>query len=424
MLGFEYSVLDTAWREELIDAGFVRVVAQSQLLPLEDAAALQDVSVGDEVMVVMDRLVTGKTAPERLVESIESALEQGEGRCVVLIDANDEGVAGSDVEINSRRWQAFRYSRSLSCGACDRSFSEPTPQLFNFNSPLGACPECEGFGSLIETDMDLVVPDRTKSLRQGAVAPWNSPAYAHELEELIALAPDLGIPPDIPYSELTDEHLNVIQHGSKPHDFGGLDGFFAWLERRKYKMHLRVFLSRWRSYRPCNACDGARLKPDALVVRLGDKNIAELCRLRAEEAKGFLRDLPLSETEGQVGLVMLDQIAARLGYLVEVGLGYLPLDRSLRTLSSGEAQRVAMTSTLGSNLVDMLYVLDEPTAGLHAVDVGRLTGAIGRLRDRGNSVIVVDHEEEVIAGADLVVEFGPGAGARGDESFIRGRPVK
>ncbi|MCA9240072.1 MAG: excinuclease ABC subunit UvrA, partial [Planctomycetales bacterium] len=298
----------------------------------------------------------------------------------------------------------------------------PTPQLFNFNSPLGACPACEGFGSTIETDMSLVAPDPGKSLRQGAVAPWNSPAYAHELEELIALAPDYDLPLDAPFSELSQEHLDIVLHGSPRHNFGGLDGFFAWLERRKYKMHLRVFLSRWRSYRSCDACRGARLKPDALAVRVGGRNIAELMALPPRQVLEFFASLELTEAQRQVSRAMLDQVLARLNYLVEVGLGYLTLDRALRTLSSGEGQRVAMCSTLGSNLVDMLYVLDEPTAGLHAVDVDRLAGAIRRLRDRGNTVIVVDHEEEVIRGADHVVEFGPGAGAEGGDIVFQGPP--
>lgn len=405
-----------AWREELVELGYVRAVLGDRTVSLSDGP-LPEAPAGGDALVVVDRLALGRTSPERLAESAEAALAAGEGACVALVEDDD-----GERTIDERRWSVRRYSRGLVCGGCGREFAEPTPQLFNFNSPLGACSACEGFGSVIETDMELVVPDRSKSLRQGAVAPWNSPAYAHELEELLALAPDYGIPVDAPFAELADEHLGVVLHGSQRHNFGGLDGFFRWLERRKYKMHLRVFLSRWRAYRECAECGGARLRPEALAVRVGGKNFAELCALPAAAAQAFFAGLSLSDAQRQVARVMLGQVTSRLAYLTEVGLAYLTLDRALRTLSSGEARRVAMTATLGSDLVDMLYVLDEPTAGLHTTDVRRLTGAVQRLRDRGNTVIVVDHEEDVIAAADEAVEFGPGAGADGGDVVYQGPP--
>ncbi|TWT77089.1 UvrABC system protein A [Posidoniimonas polymericola] len=423
MLAYPHETDSPTWREELVEAGFVRAIIGSHTYNLDDPS-VRDLPTGGSVLVVVDRLTTPGTSEGRLTESIESALHHGADHCQLLLETDNASPAAGAADIDGRRWQVFRFGRSLHCGVCDLSYTEPSPQLFNFNSPLGACHECEGFGSIIETDMGLVVPDPTKSLRQGAVAPWNSPSYLHELEELIALAPDRGIPLDVPFAELAPQHLDVVLHGSPEHEFGGLDGFFRWLERRKYKMHLRVFLSRWRSYRACEACGGSRLKPDALAVRIGGKNLAEVCGQTAGAALNFLTSLPLSDTEQQVGQVMLNQVRARLEYLVEVGLAYLPLDRSLRTLSSGESQRVAMTSTLGSSLVDMLYVLDEPTAGLHHVDVKRLTGAIHRLRDRGNTVIVVDHEEDVIAGADQAVEFGPAAGVDGGRIVFQGPPAR
>ncbi len=296
--------------------------------------------------------------------------------------------------------------------------------MFSFNSPFGACPECEGFGNVIDIDLDLVVPDPNKSLRDGAIAPWNTPAYAHELEQLLALAPRHGIPVDIPFRQLAPEHLELIRNGVPEEEFGGLRGFFAWLERRKYKMHIRVFLSRWRSYRPCPACGGARLRSEALAARVGGKNLAELSALKIDEALRFFAELTLTPWQQEVARMMLGQVRARLGYLQAVGLGYLTLDRTLRTLSGGEVRRVALTSALGSSLVNMLYVLDEPSIGLHPRDIHRLISAIVSLRDRGNTVVVVEHEEAMIRAADQVIEIGPGAGERGGRVVFQGTPAE
>ncbi len=296
------------------------------------------------------------------------------------------------------------------------------PQLFSFNSPMGACATCEGFGNIIDLDMDLIVPDPSKSLKEGAIAPWNTPAYAHELHELLALADAVDLPVDVPFRQLDARHLQLIREGVPECKFGGLTGFFAWLERRKYKMHLRVFLSRWRSASPCPACQGARLRPEALAVRLGGKNLAEISALKIRDALEFFRQLKLSERERSVGRMMLEQVQSRLSYLDAAGVGYLALDRPLRTLSGGEMQRVALTSALGSSLVNMLYVLDEPSVGLHPCDIDRLFQAVGRLRDLGNSVIVVEHEETFLRSADHVIEVGPGAGESGGQIVFQGTP--
>jgi len=238
----------------------------------------------------------------------------------------------------------------------------------------------------------------------------------------MAIAADYDLPVDVPYSQLEPRHLELITEGVPERQFGGLKGFFAWLDRRKYKMHIRVFLSRWRSYRPCPSCDGARLRPEALATRVGDKNIAEIAAMKVSEAAAFFRELQLPEWEQHVGRMMLEQVRARLGYLETVGLGYLTLDRTLRTLSGGETRRVALTSALGSSLVNMLYVLDEPSIGLHPRDIHRLLGALAGLRDRGNTVVVVEHEEAVIRAADQIVEIGPGAGERGGRIVFQGTP--
>ena len=377
------------------------------------------------VLVIVDRLTAGATTPQRLRDSIEATFAQGDGTCQVLIDLPERpdltaGGRGAPFELDGRPWWRLTFSRTMRCDDCGLEYPVPEPRLFSFNSPLGACPECEGFGNVIDLDMDLIVPDPNKSVRDGAVAPWNTPAYAHELKELIALADDVGLPLDVPFRTLNDEQLRIIRDGVPERNFGGLRGFFAWLERRKYKMHLRVYLSRWRSYRPCPACGGSRLRPEALATRLGGLNIAELAALKIRDALGFFSKLPLSDWQRRVGRMMLEQVQSRMGYLDAVGLGYLSLDRTLRTLSGGESQRVALTSALGSSLVNMLYVLDEPSIGLHPADVDQLLSAVTALRDRGNSVLVVEHEETMLRAADQIIEIGPGAGERGGNVVFQG----
>ncbi len=412
----------------LREQGFVRVIIGERIVNLDNGSSFPAPSPQPPVpspQVVVDRLAVGATTPQRLRESLETAFAQGGGKCFALIEASSlpslpAGTHGSPTRLDDRDWWRVAFSNTMACDNCGREYPEPEPRLYSFNSPLGACPECEGFGNIIDVDIDLVVPDPHKTLRDGAIAPWNTPAYSHELEELIALAPSAGLPLDVPFRELSEEHRNLIRDGVPERNFGGLRGFFKWLERRKYKMHLRVFLSRWRSYRPCQACGGSRLRPEALATRIGGLNMAEISALKIRDAVAFFRDLSLTPWERSVGRMMLDQVQARIGYLDAVGLGYLTLDRTLRTLSGGESQRVALTSALGSSLVNMLYVLDEPSIGLHPADVGRLINAVVSLRDRGNSVIVVEHEESMLRTADQVIEIGPGAGERGGEIVFQG----
>ena len=327
------------------------------------------------------------------------------------------------IVVDGRSWELRAYNRSLYCDPCGVAYPDLDARLFSFNSALGACPACEGFGNLVEIDMNLVVPDPRKSLREGAIAPWNTPGYRHELEELLALAADYDLPVDVPFGELSESHLRIIREGVPERQFGGLNGFFAWLERRKYKMPIRVFLSRWRSYRRCPTCQGTRLRPESLAVRIGGAdgcNMADLYEAKISVALRFFQELHWSDAERKVARVMLDQVLARLEFLERVGLGYLQLNRPLRTLSGGEAQRVSLTSAMGSSLVNMLYVLDEPSVGLHPSDVHRLIRAVESLRDRGNSVVVVEHEEAMLRAADYLVEIGPGAGENGGQIVFQG----
>jgi excinuclease ABC subunit A len=411
----------------LREEGFLRVIAGGRTIHLDEprpaspGTSEPGIAADGAVFVVVDRLAAGAAA-DRVRESLETAFARGGGKCVVFVEKGALCEAASGVEIDGGGWRRLAFSERMACEDCGREYPPPEPRSFSFNSPLGACPECEGFGNVIGIDMELVVPDPKKTIREGAIAPWNTPAYAHELEELLALADDYDLPVDVPFEQLEPRHVEMILHGVPERKFGGLDGFFAWLERRKYKMHIRVFLSRWRSYRPCASCGGSRLRPEALAARLGGRNIAEICAMKVRDAAAFFDRLELTDWERQVGRMMLEQVRARLAFLDAVGLGYLTLDRTVRTLSGGEARRVALGSALGSSLVNMLYVLDEPSIGLHPRDVERLVEAVKRLRDRQNTVVVVEHEEAFIRAADHVVEIGPAAGERGGRIVFQGTP--
>jgi len=423
----------SAWLKE---DGFHRVIVDGRLLDLSSQRLPTPRSEPGSLYVVLDRLKAGSSdspngvSEERVRDSLETAFAKGKGQCFAFV-AGSEEMGGEEMGseelgnghvIDGRPWRRLGFSTRLMCGRCEIEYPRLEPRLYSFNSPLGACPTCEGFGNVIDTDMELIVPDPRKSIREGAIAPWNTPAHTHELDALMELADDYGIPVDEPFSSLTDPQVKLIVEGVSDRDFAGLNGFFAWLERRKYKMHIRVFLSRWRSYRLCPDCQGARLRPDALATQIGGKNIAEISSLKIRDASEFFGQLPLTDYQRQVGRTMLEQVSARLKYLRQVGLGYLALDRTMRTLSGGETRRVALTSALGSSLVNMLYVLDEPSIGLHPRDVSHLIEAIKGLRERKNTVVVVEHEESVIRAADQVVEIGPGAGERGGRIVFQGTP--
>ncbi|MEM7313780.1 MAG: excinuclease ABC subunit UvrA [Planctomycetota bacterium] len=415
----------------LREDGFVRWIVGDRILSTDQDAAGVKLDDDRDVFVIVDRLTGGRSAESRVRESVETAMGKGAGRCSVFL-AGENGIAKSlfaeqsqprscpSMTLDDRPWIRVGFSNELACEDCKQEFPRLEPRLFSFNSPLGACPECEGFGNVMDVDLELIVPNPNKSLSEGAIAPWNTPAYKHELEELLALADDFDIPVHTPFRELEPRHLRLITEGIPERDFGGLNGFFAWLERRKYKMHIRVFLSRWRSYRECPSCHGARLRPEALSVKVAGYSIADLCRMKINDAVESFGKLELSDHERSVSQMLLEQAQSRLAYLSMVGLGYLTLERSLRTLSGGEAQRVSLTSALGSSLVNMLYVLDEPSVGLHPTDVDRLLNAIEGLRNRGNTVVVVEHEESMIQAADRIVEIGPGAGDDGGEVMFEG----
>ncbi|MFO0902797.1 MAG: excinuclease ABC subunit UvrA [Pirellulales bacterium] len=406
----------------LVEDGLVRAVAAGRLANLSPLPAeFQALGAGAELLVVVDRLTTGSLAESRLLDTLETSLLRGGGLCVALVAADGDPLpTSSRLQIDGAPWDRLQFHSDYTCAGCGRAYVPPEPRLFSYNSPLGACPRCEGFGNLIDFDMKRIVPDESKCLRDGAVACWNTPAYAHELQELLALAPDYQLPVDVPYRDLTDAQRRIILEGVPERSFGGLRGFFQWLEKRKYKMHHRVFLSRWRTSSPCPDCQGRRLRPEALAVRVGGRSIHEWTSLEVGRLRQFLDQLALDPRSRAIAQSSLKQTASRLAYLDAVGLGYLTLDRTLKTLSGGEAQRVALTSALGASLVNMLYVLDEPSVGLHPSDVSRLVDSIRALRDRGNTVVVVEHEEAMLRAADQLIEVGPGAGENGGEIVFTG----
>jgi excinuclease ABC subunit A len=397
--------------------------------------------------VVQDRFRVGQAERGRVLESLETALRVGQGRLDVhVIDAGDP----------PRLLATWRYSSALHCAECDRAYQEPTPSLFSFNSPLGACDSCRGFGRTIGIDYGLVIPDESRSLRAGAIKPWQTKSYAECQQDMEKFAKKRGIPLDVPWRELTAEHRRWVIEGEGEWSKGvwyGAKRFFTWLESRSYKMHVRVLLSRYRAYTPCEACGGARLKTQGLLWRVGDRALAdailagsERFRPRAaawsedtlrslpglsihdvmllpiERACEFFRRLELPRPLDEATELLLGEIRGRVGYLADVGLGYLTLDRQSRTLSGGEVQRINLTTALGTSLVNTLFVLDEPSIGLHPRDMQRVITVMKRLRDAGNSLLVVEHDPQIMLEADRILDMGPGAGERGGEIVFFGTP--
>jgi excinuclease ABC subunit A len=311
-----------------------------------------------------------------------------------------------------------RFSERFECRTCNIQYEIPQPRLFSFNNPFGACPVCHGFGNIIELDMDLVVPDASKSILQHAIEPWSKPHYRAQLAELKRVAKG-RVRLDVPWSSLTDDEKRFVLEGDGG-GFEGVKGFFRWLERKKYKVHVRVFLSRYRGYLTCPECSGARLRREARDVRVGDRTIDVVCALTVRDADAFFAGLTLTPKESAIAEKVLKEIRKRLGFLRDVGLDYLTLDRLSSTLSGGESQRINLATSLGSALVDTLYVLDEPSIGLHSRDNERLITILRKLRDQGNTVLVVEHDADMIRVADAVVDMGLGAGEQGGRVVFSG----
>jgi excinuclease ABC subunit A len=432
---------ETEVRQLLEQQGYTRVHAQKKGL----------------LDIVQDRFRVSGVERTRVIEALEAALRVGQGRVDVhpFVEQNDTDATATNHE-------PWRFSSDLHCADCDIHYSEPTPSLFSFNSPIGACDACRGFGRIIGIDFGLVIPDESKTLRGGAVRPWQTPSFSECQDDLAKYAPKRGMPMDVPWREMSEAHKHWVLEGdpdwiswkkSWPGKWYGVRRFFAWLESKSYKMHIRVLLSKYRAYTACTTCDGARLKADALLWRLGttqdadavlapDKRfrphalalpdaalqslpgltVHDVMLLPIDRSREFFAHIHLPAPLDEATDLLLTEIRARFDYLNQVGLGYLTLDRQSRTLSGGEVQRINLTTALGTSLVNTLFVLDEPSIGLHPRDMARVIDVMKRLRDAGNSLVVVEHDPQIMLEADRILDMGPGPGERGGQIVFSGAP--
>jgi excinuclease ABC subunit A len=392
---------------DLRTRGFNRLYQNGRIFEFSTPESLLDIDFSTPVLVLVDRLVVSADARPRIVDAIEMAYRES-GEVIFESAPRDEGDEP----------QRLRFSQRFECKTDHIRYEEPEPSLFSFNNPYGACPRCQGFGNTIDFDLDLVIPDKSKTLNEGAIEPWTKPKHRPLFTELKRFAKQAKIPLDVPWSELDAEQQKVIVDGEGK--FPGVRGFFAHLERKKYKLHVRVFLSRYRGYSMCTTCGGARLRIEAQQVRINGKNICEVCSLTVEEAAKFFDTLQLSPQESAIADKLLVEIRERLRFLNDVGLEYLTLDRLASTLSGGEAQRIQLATSLGSRLVGTLYVLDEPSIGLHSRDTHRLIKILQDLRDLGNTILVVEHDPDIMKAADRILDLGPGAGENGGKVIAAG----
>jgi excinuclease ABC subunit A len=401
--------------------GFGRLLVEGRAVAFED---IDPAALGNRATleVVVDRVRVEGDLRSRLTDSIETSYREGGGAAFAIVLSRDQGPGARDpngaAQSPESKAERLVFSERFECRACGIAYETPQPRLFSFNNPFGACPTCHGFGNIIELDMSLVVPDPSLSINQGAIEPWSKPHYRAQLAELKRAARKGAVRLDVPWTDLSGDEQRFVVEGDG--DFEGVRGFFRWLERKKYKVHVRVFLSRYRGYLACPECGGARLRREARNVRVGGRTVDEVSALTVEAARQFFAELQLSEKESTVADKVLREIRRRLSFLSDVGLDYLTLDRLSSTLSGGESQRINLATSLGSALVGTLYVLDEPSIGLHARDNQRLIEILRQLRDQGNTVLVVEHDEDMIRVADHIVDLGLGAGEQGGRIVYSG----
>ena len=440
-------------RKHLARQGYTRVARAATASGMN--GAVEETSEAVELEVTQDRLRISGAGRARLVEALEAALAAGRGRAEVAVGGGPA---------------LLRFSTALECPRCDIAWRDPIPNLFSFNSPIGACDTCRGFGREMGIDYDLVIPDERLTLREGAIKPLRTKTYAPYQRYLLEQAERVGVPDDVPWRDLRPEEREWVIEGDGRRRDGhwfGVRGYFEWLERKSYRMHIRVLLSRYRGYLPCTGCGGARLKPEALDWRLVEGggrpasqpppgetgaagepdgadappgrtsrtpapapnraptrafDIHEICSLPLDRCLAFFEGFRPAAPVDEATSFLLEELRSRLRYLVDVGLGYLTLDRQSRTLSGGEVQRINLTTALGTSLVNTLFVLDEPSVGLHPRDLARMIAVLRRLRDAGNTILVVEHDAQVIRAADRVLDLGPGPGAAGGEIVYEGPP--
>ncbi|MEO8726009.1 MAG: excinuclease ABC subunit UvrA, partial [Acidobacteriaceae bacterium] len=390
---------------ELRKRGFSRLLQDGTIFEFSTPESLLDIDFTQPVSILVDRVVVSSSSDTR----------------ARIVDAAEIGYREADeiiFETVAPQSQRLRFSGRFECKQCHIRYEEPEPRLFSFNNPYGACPKCQGFGNTLDFDFNLVVPDPMLSLEEGAIDPWSKPKYKAYQNELMKWAKLRGVPVSQPWCEMAPEHQQLVLNGEGR--FAGIHGFFEYLERKKYKLHVRVFLSRYRGYAQCPDCRGQRLRPEARTVRIAGKNICEVSALTVEEAAAFVNKLKLSTAEMEIADKILEEVRDRLKFLNEVGLDYLTLDRLSSTLSGGESQRIQLATSLGSRLVGALYVLDEPSIGLHPRDTGRLIHILEELRDLGNTIIVVEHDPDLMRAADHILDLGPGAGEHGGNLIAAG----
>ncbi len=395
--------LITAHIMSLMQRGFTRLLHEGRIIELQspDDYLLDSF---DNVFVLVDRLVARPEIRQRLVDSLEICFQ--------------EGHSAATIETSEAEPKRLRFSDRFECKYDGTVYAQPEPRLFSFNNPYGACPTCQGFGNTIGLDLDLVIPNHGLSLKEGAIEPWTKPQHEWAMDELRQFCKSEKISLTVPFGQLARAEQRAIIEGKK--DWRGVRGFFDWLETKKYKLHVRVFLSKYRGYTLCPDCAGGRLRQEARDVKVGGATLPDVCALAIKDAAVFFDSLTLSIEQGAIAERILFEIRRRLRFLVEVGLDYLTLDRLASTLSGGEAQRIQLATNLGSSLVGALYVLDEPSIGLHPRDNDRLIRILQNLRDIGNTVLVVEHDEDMMRSADHILDIGPAAGELGGRVIFEG----
>jgi excinuclease ABC subunit A len=415
------SPLSEAMKSRLVELranGFNRLYQHERIFEFSSPESLLDLDFSLPVFVLIDRIVVSPENRARIVDAAEIAYREG-GEVLY------EEVPREELAVGIERLR-HRFSTAYECRICHRPGREPEPRLFSFNNPFGACPRCQGFGNTIDFDLNLVIPDKSLSLNDGAIDPWNRPKYRTWFTDLKRQAKALAVPMDVPWQDLTGEQQEVMLYGDKRASsaggtgFVGIYGFFAEMERKKYKLHVRVMLSKYRGYAVCPECRGQRLRAEARSVRINNRNICEVAALTISAAYQFFLALNLTPMQHEIAGPILEEVRERISFLDAVGLDYLTLDRLASTLSGGEAQRIQLASSLGSRLVGALYVLDEPSIGLHTRDTDRLIRILKNLRDLGNTILVVEHDPDVLRAADHLLDLGPGAGEFGGKLLAEG----
>ena len=394
---------------ELRQRGFTRLYQDGRIFEFSSPESLLDLDFTRPVFVLVDRIVVSDDARARIVDAAEISYREANEVVFEIVPRSGEDDAAR---------KTLRFSSTYICKSCQRVYREPEPPMFSFNNPFGACPRCEGFGNTVDYDLDRIIPDKTRTLEQDAIDPWAKPKYRSTLGDLRRAAREHGLAMNVPWRDLPAKQQAFVLDGDA--SFVGVRGFFAQLDKKKYKLHVRVFLSKYRGYTQCPECHGQRLRAEATAVKIDGKNICEVTAMTIGAARKMFSTLELSAMQMEIAGKILEEIRQRLRFLDEVGLDYLTLDRLSSTLSGGEAQRVQLATSLGSQLVGAMYVLDEPSIGLHPRDTGRLIRILENLRDLGNTILVVEHDPDVMRAADYLLDLGPGAGELGGKLLAAG----